>query len=760
MPRTHLAIAAAVTAAALSAVSFAHDEDWRKLADRTDPNFGEIYRNVEAGESIDTTSARSARANGLTLLSQVPLNQLDGTNVGDGSDCWGFVTKSGREIAIMGKANGHGFVDITDPTNPVVIGFIGSASSFWHDVKVVGDYAYAVNEGGNGIQVIDISDADNGNIRLVRNVTQGGHSTTHNIIANEDSGWLYICGANVANGGLVAVDISDPENPTFAGQWSNRYVHDAQVVTMTQGPFAGREIAFCFNGEFGIDILDVTNKSNITRLGGGTYPLLRYCHQGWISEDEQWLYVNDELDEGSTVSVTTTRVFRIYDPNYTGPAQNEPSLTNPVFVGTFTTGITAVDHNLYIDEGVIFQANYQSGLRVFDATQNPASPTEIAFFDTFPQSDQARFNGAWSVYPFFPSGNIIVSDIESGLFVFRLDVGPSANSILLDVASVPSQANPQQPITITATATPNNTSISGEGVRLAYTVGDSDEIEIPMTPTENLNEFQATIPGQDCFQTIGVRVIANSAEEKSFATPVQEIPVFQDEVFLGDSESNTAAWTTAQTASTGSWEFGIPANGDRGDPPSDSDGTGSAWVTENVAGNSDVDGGTVSLVSEPFDLSLGGTVQFDYWFSDIPTGPLGPEDFYRVEVRTQGGTWQVFETYTNPAAQWRTDTITFGDGADYPASAGVQLRFTVADNSPGHVVEGGLDALTVFRRDCEDQVSDPCPADVDGTNQVDIEDLLLVLREFGISNLGDTDGDSDTDIEDLLTVLREFGSNC
>jgi hypothetical protein len=63
---------------------------------------------------------------------------------------------------------------------------------------------------------------------------------------------------------------------------------------------------------------------------------------------------------------------------------------------------------------------YRRGLSILDIT-NPATPSEIAFFDTFPSpaANLPQFNGAWGVYPFLPSGTILVSNIEDGLFVLR-----------------------------------------------------------------------------------------------------------------------------------------------------------------------------------------------------------------------------------------------------------------------------------------------------------------------------------------------------
>jgi hypothetical protein len=90
---------------------------------------------------------------------------------------------------------------------------------------------------------------------------------------------------------------------------------------------------------------------------------------------------------------------------------------NAFYVGTFTTGLPAIDHNQYWDDGFLFQANYRSGLRIFDSLDNPTMPIEVGSYDTYPANDNRGYDGAWSCYPFFPSGNIIVSDINGGLFV-------------------------------------------------------------------------------------------------------------------------------------------------------------------------------------------------------------------------------------------------------------------------------------------------------------------------------------------------------
>src|SRR5690606_36151395 len=166
----------------------------------------------------------------------------------------------------------------------------------------------------------------------------------------------------------------------------------------------GRQLAYCFN-EDRIDVVDVTDKSDMHTIGSTSYSGASYTHQGWLSPDRQFLYANDELDEQrGVVSTTTTRIFDVSDP------------ANPTFVDTFTTGRPAIDHNLYTKGDLLFEANYRSGLRVFDISDR-VNPVEVGFFDTYPGSDSASFNGAWSCYPYFDSGLVLISDIERGLFI-------------------------------------------------------------------------------------------------------------------------------------------------------------------------------------------------------------------------------------------------------------------------------------------------------------------------------------------------------
>jgi len=224
-------------------------------------------------------------------------------------------------------------------------------------------------------------------------------------------------GGETCGGGLHMIDIRQPKNPTFAGCFQDfstgrqrtGYSHDAQCV-IYRGPdedHQGKEICFGSN-ETALSIADVTDKENTVALSTATYPNVAYSHQGWVSEDHAWFFMNDELDEmGGGVSNTRTLVWDISD-------LDDPILANEYFHET-----RAIDHNLYVDGNTMYQSNYTSGLRVLDVS-DPANPVKVGHFDTVPYGgDQAEFNGSWSNFPYFESGIVVVTSQREGLFIVR-----------------------------------------------------------------------------------------------------------------------------------------------------------------------------------------------------------------------------------------------------------------------------------------------------------------------------------------------------
>jgi len=336
------------------------------------------------------------------LQAWMPLDDFGSPS--NGNDCWGYTSPSGREYALMGLSNAMAVVEITDPTSPSIVGSISHSGSLWADIKVYQDVAYVSNESGGGIDIVDLAQVDAGIVTLVQRMTTGGLSSVHNIAVDETSGFLYLCGGNINGGRIVAYNLSNPRYPTVAGQMSNGpTLHDAQVVTYTSGPYLDRQICFGAAGGGGLYVIDVTNKSNMYTVSSTSYPGLSYSHQCWASEDLQYLYLNDEID-----GIAETRVFNI------------SNLDNPVLANSFGWGVNSIDHNLFVKGDRLYEANYTSGLRVFDLSSNPVNPMMIGYFDTYPDNDGQSYNGLWSCFPYFDSGVVLGSDMQNGLFIWKI----------------------------------------------------------------------------------------------------------------------------------------------------------------------------------------------------------------------------------------------------------------------------------------------------------------------------------------------------
>jgi choice-of-anchor B domain-containing protein len=240
-----------------------------------------------------------------------------------------------------------------------------------------------------------------------------GLGSAHNIVINENTGFAYIVGtdrADVFNGGAHFIDIQDPKNPLAVGGYGeNGYSHDAQVVSYN-GPdsdYAGREIYIGSNEDVVI-IADVTDKDNPTTISSVFYPSRSYTHQGWFTDDQHYFILGDELDEVDFGFKTRTLIFDFMD------------LDNPILHDTYEGATSAIDHNGYVKGNEYYLSNYSAGVRVLDISNiSGKSISETHFFDTFTSSDSAQFTGVWSVYPYFASGKIIVSDMNSGLFVIK-----------------------------------------------------------------------------------------------------------------------------------------------------------------------------------------------------------------------------------------------------------------------------------------------------------------------------------------------------
>jgi choice-of-anchor B domain-containing protein len=384
-----------------------------------------------AERKCETGTVEAFSCQRVDLQAFLPVSAIGGKRGIMLNDIWGWTDPAtGREYALVGRMDGTAFVDVTDPTNPAYLGELplhaGAEPNLWRDIKTYKDHAFIVADGAgpHGMQVFDLTQ-----LRSVRNppvtFSETAHydriASAHNIVINEDAGFAFpvgnSMGGETCGGALHMIDIRDPKRPTFAGCYADPatgmqrtgYTHDAQCVTY-QGPdarYRGREI--CFNSsETAVGIADVTDKKNPRPIAVASYPNTAYAHQGWLSEDHRYFFLDDEGDELSG-TVPRTRTI-IWDMS---------NLEEPTLLKEFLGTTAATDHNLYVRGKYMYQSNYVSGLRVIDVS-DPANPREVAYFDTVPAGENVPgFAGSWSNYPYFKSGTIVVTSMREGLFVVK-----------------------------------------------------------------------------------------------------------------------------------------------------------------------------------------------------------------------------------------------------------------------------------------------------------------------------------------------------
>ena len=395
------------------------------------------------------------------LLGHLELDEIGAGSSVFGNDCWGWTdAASDRKFAIMGLTNACSFIEVTDPTNPIYLGKVDTHEAgqnrSWRDIKVYNDHAYIVADGGGndqGVQIFDLTQlltADpNTPQTFPATAHYAGFGPSHNIEINVDTGYAYVIGARTLSGsryhagGLVILDLSDPLNITEVGSFAtDGYTHDCQAVVYN-GPdtdHAGKEIVLACN-EDTVTIVDVSDKSNTSQISRTGYGGHEYTHQGWLSEDHRFFYMNDELDEfrADDPIPTRTHIFNVED------------LDNPVYEGFYEGVESTIDHNLYVKGDFIYQANYSSGMRVLRIdSDDQTNVTEYGFFDTYMADNNVSFNGAWSVYPFFDYGDddvILISDRQGGLFITQRLKEPVVTNVELNIGE--SQRSTIESITVT-----------------------------------------------------------------------------------------------------------------------------------------------------------------------------------------------------------------------------------------------------------------------------------------------------------------------
>jgi choice-of-anchor B domain-containing protein len=349
-------------------------------------------------------SISAQQSQNMTLLSTWDDNTLPSVSGVAFNDLWGYAA-GGREYAIVGTAEGTQIVDVTSPTSPQPIAFEygGSTMSVWRDYKTYGNFLYAVSDQGAGssLQVFDLSSLPTSLTKVYD--SQAIFSRAHNLFVDPSSGHLYVAGASNASSGIHILDIAtDPGNPTLLATFNlGAYVHDVYVTNDT---------CYAFMGTQGWGIFDFSNLASpslINLVPFNAYPENGYAHSGWISEDFDYLYWCDETHD------TGIHIGNISDP------------TNPTFFAPFRSTLLAptetnsIPHNAFVKGNQLYISYYHDGVQIYDIT-NRSAPVRAAYYDTEPgNTDYTGFAGCWGVYPYLPSGIILGTDIQHGLFVLQ-----------------------------------------------------------------------------------------------------------------------------------------------------------------------------------------------------------------------------------------------------------------------------------------------------------------------------------------------------
>ncbi len=373
--------------------------------------------------------------NNVELIAHMPTSALGGGRGVWVNDVWGWTDPATqRDYALVARRDGAAFVDVTDPSQPRLVGSLprtaGSPPSVWRDIKVIDNHAYIVADGSgaHGVQVFDLTrlrDARGAPRDFTPDTTYHEIYSAHNIVADTASKFLYVVGANSGGescgGGLHMVDARDPEQLRFAGCYNDRaganprgYTHDAQCLVY-RGPdtrYTGHQICVGSN-EKEINIADVTDKANPVVIGRNSYPNVAYAHQGWFDDAQRYFYMDDEEDEAAGLADHTRTI--VWDLS---------ELDDPVVATIYHGPVASSDHNLYVVGNRVYESNYGSGLRVLDISDRTA-PREIGFFDSAPLNhDEPGFSatasGAWSNYPFFKNGLVVFTSVREGLFLVKV----------------------------------------------------------------------------------------------------------------------------------------------------------------------------------------------------------------------------------------------------------------------------------------------------------------------------------------------------
>lgn len=333
----------------------------------------------------------------LITFAQTPKNMVQRSHMRfpgkELSNICGYVDSLGNEYALVGTSTGMTIVDVTKPDSIFTVASFIGPNSIWREIKTWKQYAYVTTEGGGGLQIIDMRNLP-GTVLPQKSWTPTVIGQTLNSIhaLHIDSGYVYLYGSNIGNKGIVIGDLTDPWNPVFAGLFNGSYVHDGYVRNDTV--WAGQIYAGTFSA------IDVSNKANPVVLNTQQTPNA-FTHNTWLSDNSKYLFTTDEVNNSYLAAYDVSNVNNII---YLDKIQSQ------------YPGSLSIVHNTHILNDYAITSWYKDGVVITDC-HRPQNLINVGYIDDVPASG-GGFEGVWGVYPFLPSGTIVTSDIDSGLYVY------------------------------------------------------------------------------------------------------------------------------------------------------------------------------------------------------------------------------------------------------------------------------------------------------------------------------------------------------
>lgn len=303
------------------------------------------------------------------------------------SNICGYASQ-GKEYALVGTTAGMSIVDVTNPTNPVKLFDIPGNTSLWREIKTWKGYAYVTTEGGGGITIVDLTKLPTS--APYKTYTGDGQitgalNTIHAL--HIDNEYAYIYGSNL--GGAVILHIIDPWNPVYISKYdAGGYIHDGYV--------RNNKLYACHIYAGQMAVIDLTNKINPLELGRVSTPST-FTHNSW------------QLADTSSVVLTTDEVSNSYLASYDTKDQQNMRMLDKI--RNYNWGKGSIVHNTHVINRYAVNSWYTDGVTIVDIS-NPDNLVEVGYFDNSQDFSGNGFHGAWGVYPFLPSGNLVVSDME------------------------------------------------------------------------------------------------------------------------------------------------------------------------------------------------------------------------------------------------------------------------------------------------------------------------------------------------------------